>query len=252
MAVMASEPLPPRTVPENVTMAPISVRPAVRRDTSAPTSKSSRSTRTATAQPPVTGGKKAISRAPSRSALGLTCLRSSAVRITSERAKASAYSGPRSLSQHTSSATVFTSAGTSRISSALPVFSRTHAKYRIFTGIPGALVLHGRADGGLEVVIAGPQRQQRCHPKHDEPGPCHARHELVAGRACQQDAKRDHLHRRLPLGELRHMHPDIELGQELTQTRDQDLAAQNDNGGSHMSVADGVVVGEHQDRRAHE
>ena len=62
-----------RTVPVKVTMAPMSVRPAVRRRTSAPTSKSSRCTRTLKGQPPVTGGKKAISRAPRRLAVGLTC-----------------------------------------------------------------------------------------------------------------------------------------------------------------------------------
>ena len=63
-----------RTVPVKVTMAPMSVRPAVRRRTSAPMSKSSRWTRTLKAQPPVTGGKKAISRAPARLAVCLTCV----------------------------------------------------------------------------------------------------------------------------------------------------------------------------------
>jgi hypothetical protein len=51
-----------------------------------------------------------------------------ATRITSARAKASVYSGPRPLSQPISSVTVVMLAGTSTISSDLPVFSRTHAK----------------------------------------------------------------------------------------------------------------------------
>src|SRR6478735_722385 len=46
MRAMALPPPSPRTVPVKVTMAPMSVRPCVRRLTSAPTSKSSACTRT--------------------------------------------------------------------------------------------------------------------------------------------------------------------------------------------------------------
>src|SRR5581483_11708349 len=189
----------PRTVPVNVTMAPMSVRPAVRRRTSAPMSKSSFCTRTDIAQPPVTGGKKAISRAPARLAEGLTWA----------RANASAYSGPRPLSQATSSATVPTPAGKSTISSALPVFSRTQAKYRILTDM-AKLMLHGGADRSLQIVVAGPQRQQRGHPQHGEPGRAHDRHDDIAGGPGQQDAEGDHLQGRLPFGELGHVHLDVE------------------------------------------
>src|SRR5262245_36964342 len=86
-------------------------------------------------QPPVTGGKKAISEAPAMLAPGRTCVRSMAARITSARRKASAYSGPRPFSQSISSPTVVTPAGRSICSSALPVFSRTQAKYKSFTCI---------------------------------------------------------------------------------------------------------------------
>src|SRR5262245_5555670 len=89
----------------------------------------------AQAQPPVTGGKKAISEAPAMLAPRRTCVRSMAARITSARRKASAYSGPRAFSQSISSATVVTPAGRSICSSALPVFSRTQAKYKSFTCI---------------------------------------------------------------------------------------------------------------------
>src|SRR5262245_6905058 len=89
-------------------------------------------------QPPVTGGKKAISEAPAMLALGGACVRSTAARITSERRNASAYSGPCCFSQAINSATVFMFAGSSTCSSALPVFSRTQAKYKSFIriGVP--------------------------------------------------------------------------------------------------------------------
>ena len=51
MPAIALPSLSARTVPVNVTMAPMSVRPAVRRATSAPISKSSLCTRTLTVSP---------------------------------------------------------------------------------------------------------------------------------------------------------------------------------------------------------
>src|SRR6185436_18767042 len=51
MLVIGLPPLSPRTLPVNVTMAPMSVRPRVRRLISAPTSKSSACTRTAIGSP---------------------------------------------------------------------------------------------------------------------------------------------------------------------------------------------------------
>ena len=79
-------------------------------------------------QPPVTGGKKAISRAPLILASCRTWLWSIAARITSERAKAFSNSGPRAFSQSISSAIVATSAGGSISSAAMPAFSLTQAK----------------------------------------------------------------------------------------------------------------------------
>ena len=52
--------------------------------------------------------------------------------IVSLFAKAALYSGPFSSSHVIKSATVFTELGKSSSSSDLPIFSRTHAKYKIF------------------------------------------------------------------------------------------------------------------------
>src|SRR5262245_4892697 len=79
-------------------------------------------------QPPVTGGKKAISRAPAIRASWRTCWRSIAARITSARAKACSNSGPRPFSQSISSATVVTPSGGLTSSAAMPAFSLTQAK----------------------------------------------------------------------------------------------------------------------------
>src|SRR6266700_3148435 len=86
--------------------------------------------------PPVIGGKKAISFACPILVSGGTWVRSSAARITRGLAKTLAYSSPRPESQCISSPTVATPAGGSISSCALPIRSRTQAKYRTFTLIP--------------------------------------------------------------------------------------------------------------------
>src|SRR5690349_22747553 len=83
-------------------------------------------------QPPVIGGKNAISRAPAIAVSGRTWLLSMAARIDFGCSNAWAYSSPRSPSQRINSATVFTAAGGTSSSSALPIRSRTRAKYTSF------------------------------------------------------------------------------------------------------------------------
>ena len=70
--------------------------------------------------------------------------------------------------------------------------------------------------------------------------------DLVAGLAGEQEADRDQLHRGLPLGELGHRHADAQLGEIFAQARDQDLAAQDDDGGPQRPAMDGAVGGQHQ------
>ena len=114
-----------RTSPVKLTTAPMSLRPRVSRASSAPRSKSSRCTRTAT-QPPVIGGKNATSRAPASGAPSSASSSSTATRTARRSAKASACASSRSLSSATSSATVAAPVSTS--SSAAPTRSRSQAK----------------------------------------------------------------------------------------------------------------------------
>ena len=63
-------------------------------------------------------------------------------------------------------------------------------------------------------------------------------------------AERDHLHRRLPLGELRDVDLHVELGQELAQAGDEDFAHEDDDRRPDRPAGDGVVVHQHHQHGA--
>src|ERR1019366_788781 len=216
----------------------------------------------AKAQPPVIGGKNAISRAPAITASALTWARSIAVRITLGFSKAWAYSSPRWASHAIRSATVAMPGGGSTSSAGLPMRSRTQAKYRSFTltdlnpstrdyrifrraarwpalkkcrpapwvlRAPAASVRDQMPDAGAEIVPAGIERQQRREPKQRQADRRDDRNrkQSVAGIARQQEADGDQLQRGLPFGEPGHRDADAQLGQIFAQARNQDLAAQD-------------------------
>ncbi len=62
--------------------------------------------------------------------------------------------------------------------------------------------------------------------------------------------ERDHLHRRLPLGELRHVDLHVELGQELAQAGDEDLAHEDDDRRPDRPAVDRIVVHQHHQHGA--
>ena len=128
-AAMALPSLSPRTVPVKVTMAPMSVRPCGQAPISAPTSKSSACTRTLIA---LASGHRREERDLARAGDAGGRPRRAAVERHADHLgsrKGLRIFGPRAFSQAMScAARSATSAGTSRISSALPTFSRTQAK----------------------------------------------------------------------------------------------------------------------------
>src|SRR6516164_6310768 len=89
-------------------------------------------------------------------------------------------------------------------------------------------------DAGAEIIITGIDRDDRGGPQQQQADLGDDRHNLIARLAREQEADSDQLHRRLPLGELRHGHADAERGKILTQSRNQDftdritIAAHND------------------------
>ncbi len=74
--------------------------------------------------------------------------------------------------------------------------------------------------------------------------------DLLRRRAGEQHAERDHLHRRLPLGELRDVDLHVELGKELAQPGDEDLAHEDDDRRPDRPAGDGVVVHQHHQHGA--
>ena len=103
-------------------------------------------------QPPVIGGKNAISRAPAIVASGRTWMWSIAARITRGVLEgvgiflAALRQPPHQIADRATR-----SAGGSTVSSALPTRSRTQAKYRTFI----LILLDEVADTGAEIVPAG-------------------------------------------------------------------------------------------------
>ncbi len=55
----------------------------------------------------------------------------------------------------------------------------------------------------------------------------------------QEKCHRNHLNRGFPFGQTAHRHADFEFRQIFTQARDQNFAAQDDNGGPECPAGDG-------------
>ena len=202
---------------------------------SAPTSKSASWTRTAMRQPPVNGGKNATSRAPAIGASKVAVRWSTAAPNAAPSANASACPGLRPRSQCTRSPTVSTSAGRRH----LFVGSADGALHPgevadLHSAPPGRLVLGHVAQPGAQVVVAGDQGQSGGHPDQHQ-----ADMVTIGGTASpsSRTAMAHHLGAGLPFGELAYRQADAQLGQELAQARDQDLARQDDQRRQHVHAA---------------
>src|SRR6266567_880899 len=99
-------------------------------------------------------------------------------------------------------------------------------------------ILGQMTHAGAEIVPASVQRQQCRQPEQGEPDRRYDRHNRIARLAGDEEPDGDELQRRLPFGELRHRYADAQLGEIFTQTRDQNLAAANDDRRPQRPAAD--------------
>src|SRR5262245_10914340 len=84
-------------------------------------------------------------------------------------------------------------------------------------------------EAGLQIVVAGHESEGRGGPEPDLPDQAD-RPTRRAPISEDEEAQGQHLKERLPLGELADRHADVEPGQIFPQARDQDLAAEDDEG----------------------
>src|SRR5579863_5017734 len=111
------------------------------------------------------------------------------------------------------SPTVATAAGGSSSSSALPMRSRTQAKYIAFKLASDVIV------ASLHIVPAGVERKDRRDPEQhgsDENG---TRQHRLARRARDEKPEGEQLRRRLPFRDRRHGNRHAQFGEILTQAR---------------------------------
>ncbi|MGY4598647.1 hypothetical protein ACVWXL_006393 [Bradyrhizobium sp. GM22.5] len=104
-------------------------------------------------------------------------------------------------------------------------------------------------DAGAEIVVAGVHGEDRRGPEQRQPDHRDHGHDLIAGRTSQQEADGDELNRRLPFRKLGHGHADTQRGKIFAQARDQDLAAQDHDGGPQRPAVNDAVGGQHQQAR---